>query len=188
MRFLKDSHLIKELRNNRRLQWLLLACFFILALSFSKKMADTVSANTLDLKRQSTLLARLKLAGTNSVSDADRLELVKQYQLSLESIPLASSSGVAEAQALSVNEERIGQLIEKPRTNLVGVERLENINVVFFQVRIETTGRLEEQQLIELLSQFDENADNFRLISFQYKPDSSYSVSVVGDYLFRESN
>ncbi|BFT31546.1 hypothetical protein D210916BOD24_27220 [Alteromonas sp. D210916BOD_24] len=187
MHFLKDSQLVRELNDNRRLQWLLLACLIILALSLSKKMIDIVSEDAFEVQRQANLLARLESAGDNVLTEDARQTLLAEYKAALTSIPVVSSSGVAEAQALSVNDMRIGHIVNKPRTNLIGVERLQRGDEVFFQVRIETAGRLDESQFIGLLSVFDENADSFRLVSFQFKPNASNAVSIVGDYLYRKS-
>lgn len=187
MHFLKDSQLTRELKNNRRLQWLLLACLIILALSLSKKMIDFVSDKAFETQRQADLLARLESANNNLVSDDLRQTLLAEYKTALDSISVVSSSGVAEAQALSVNDSIISEFISKPRTNLVGVEQLQSGDEIFFQVRIETSGRLNETKFVELLSLFEENAESFRLVSFQYKPAASNSVSIVGDYLYRKS-
>ncbi len=187
MHFLKNSQLARELNDNRRLQWLLLACLIIVALSLSKKMLDIVNDDAFEVQRQANLLSRLESAGKNVVTDDVRQSLFAEYKSALDSIPVVSSSGVAEAQALSVNDTAIGQFISRPRTNLIGVERLEAGDEVFFQVRIETAGRLDESKLIGLFSLFDENAERFRLVSFQYKPNASNAVTMVGDYLYRKS-
>jgi hypothetical protein len=182
------SQLYTEYQNNKRLQWMVVFILLILALSLLKSLSETVNKQQYDTLQQINLLARLTQSANNTV-DADIVKRLEEtYYNATSSLPQASSPSTAEAQALIEVEQKIGSLLTRKRLNLLGSEPFIQRTQTFWSVRIEVSGQLTENKLIDLLKYFDSGVKHRRIASFQYSPKTSNTINLVIDLMYMRAN
>lgn len=183
-----QSQLYIEYNKNRRLQWMSVGIVIILTLSLIKFYSDQQQQNRLQTKQQLALLAKYELTA-QSKTDPAISEAIDTANIAwLEVLPTAQSTSVAEAQALTEIEQKVGTLLSRKRLNLLGSEQLEGAKTILWQVRVEIAGQLSEVNLIELLQNFDNQNKHARIASFQYSPKTSNSINLVVDLLYQRVN
>jgi len=175
-----------ELRQNKRLQWMLLLVFSILLASLGKSFSDFVAEETIAVAPQRQLLTKLLEADVRPIEDLDVEGKSATAKQLLAQVPKASSKSVAEAQALTQIDVLINNYIDSGRATLVNTVDLSFGQQDFWQVRIEVRGKLAEKKLIGLLQQFDGTYVYQRIPSLQYRPKASNTVTLVVDYLFQK--
>lgn len=184
MQKIYQSQLFIEYKQNKRLQWMVVAIVAILALSLFKQFSDNRQQQRTQTQDQLELLARLEQTAQSNI-DANIVESINMaFSGWIDSLPKAVSSSVAEAQALTEIDQNLGKLFKRKRLNLLGSEQLDDSNHVFWQVRVEIAGQLSELDLIELLQYFDNTHKHARITSFVYSPKTSNSISLVVDLIY----
>jgi hypothetical protein len=184
---IKQSQVFLEYQKNPRLQWMVLGIVLILALSAIKQFAVQLQSQLIQTQSQLDLLARLQKTSEYSVDPNTSKAISDSYSNLIEQFPTAPSSSVAEAQALAKIEQTLGKLLKNKRLNLLGSEQLSSDNQIYWQVRIEIMGQLNELNLIEALQYFDKTHKNVRITSFQYSPKTSNAINFVVDFLFKRT-
>lgn len=185
---LAKSQLITEYQQNKRLQWMVLLIICILAISLLKQFSDKIGLQSNQTQNQLDLLARLEKTAQHTIDGNIIASINSGYSEWLESLPDAASASVAEAQALTEIEQNIGTLLKRKRLNLLGSEQLAGSKQDIWQVRVEVAGQLEELNLIELLSHFDNTDKHARIASFQYTPKTSNSINLVIDVIYKRAD
>jgi hypothetical protein len=185
---LAKSQLIAEYKQNKRLQWMVLLILCILAISLLKQFSDELSLQSNQTQNQLDLLARLEQTAQHTIDENIIASINRGYSDWLEYLPSAASASVAEAQALTEIEQNIGTLLKRKRLNLLGSERLIGSKQDIWQVRVEIAGQLDELNLIELLTHFDNTDKHARIASFQYSPKTSNSINLVIDVIYKRAN
>ncbi|ABG41740.1 hypothetical protein Patl_3234 [Paraglaciecola sp. T6c] len=185
---LAKSQLITEYQQNKRLQWMVLLIICILAISLLKQFSDKIGLQSNQTQSQLDLLARLEKTAQHTIDGNIITSINRRYSEWLESLPSAASASVAEAQALTEIEQNIGKLLKRKRLNLLGSEQLAGSKQVIWQVRVEIAGQLDELNLIELLTHFDNTDKHARIASFQYSPKTSNSINLVIDVIYKRAN
>lgn len=179
---------VNEYRGNRRLQWMLVAVLIILCISSIKWISDAITEIHDDVQRLVDLSARLEYTAAQPFNDELLQESQKTLEQALEVVPGAGSMSTAEAQALKQLERVLGDLIQQKRLNLLGSEEVKSNNTIFWQVRVEISGRLNNKDLIELLAHFDASQPHRRINALRYRPKASNTISLVADFLFRQAD
>ena len=185
---LQQQEWFTELKQNKRLQWMLLLVFVILLLSLSKTFSDFVYEEKAAIEPQRQLIKKLLQADARPLEELDIESKTNQAQSLLKGVPLATSKSVAEAQALTRVETLISDYVQSGRATLVNTTDLSFGQQDFWQVRIEVRGKLEEKKLIGFLEQFSGQFVHQRVASLQYRPKASNTFTVVVDYLFQKGN
>jgi hypothetical protein len=184
-----NSQLYTEYQSNKRLQWMAVLIVTILTLSLVKQLSEILSEQRSETSRQVNLLTRLTQTSTSVIDPEVVRKSDDAYANLLSSLPQASSPSTAEAQALVEVEQKIGLLLTRKRLNLLGSEAIGNNGLGIWSVRIEITGKLKEQDLIEVLGLFDAKVQHRRIASFQYSPAASNTINLVIDLMYmRASN
>tara|TARA_B100002049_G_C16004604_1_gene343055 strand:+ start:137 stop:712 length:576 start_codon:yes stop_codon:yes gene_type:complete len=185
---IKHSKAFDEFRANKRLQWLTLLVLAILLASFIKSVSDSVQEIETTTSQQQAMVNRLKAAAAVELSDTKLNEARIAVAELIEQAPSASSSSIAEAQALTLAEKQFLVLLKRSRANLVGTETVQYGNETFWQIRIELSGQLKPKSVFTLLQYFDGGLIYQRLASFQFRPKVSNDMSMVVDFLFRQES
>jgi len=181
--------MIDEFQSNLRLQWMVLVVLAILCISSISWLSSLVEDKRIDTQRLVNLLARLEQTAAQPFDEALLGESAQQLEQALDAIPAAGSASTAEAQALKQLEFILGDLITRKRLNLLGSDELKAHGHLFWQVRIEVNGQLNNKDLIELLTHFDASQAQRRINSFRYRPSASNSLSLVADFIYvRDDN
>ena len=140
-----------ELSSNRRLQWMLLTAMLIIYSSIVAALSNRISEMRSATVQVLNLSARLDAISERTI-DAKRLQqLEAEVNQTISRLPIATSSSVAEAQALKEVEAFVSPLISKKRITLLGVEPLETANDLLWQVRVQVTGRMVNSNFLSLL-------------------------------------
>jgi hypothetical protein len=182
-----QSSFYGEFNKNIRLQWMLVAVAAIITLSSLKYFSDTLEIRRIQTQSQVELLSRLEHAAKGSINYKADNEISSAYLSWIEAQPMAISSSVAEAQALTEVEQKFGKLLQRKRLNLVGSEKLLGVKQDIWQVRIEIAGQMAELDLIELLQHFDSEHKYARIASFQYSPKTSNTINMVIDLIYKRA-
>ena len=178
---------IDELHSNRRLQWMLLTAMLIIYSSIVAALSNRVLEMWSATVQVLNLSARLDAISERTI-DAKRVQqLEAEVNQTISMLPIATSSSVAEAQALKEVEAFVSPLISKKRLTLLGVEPLETPNDLLWQVRVQVSGRMVNSNFISLLAELEASHSSRRLNAFTYNPHSSNSLNFVVDFLFVES-
>jgi hypothetical protein len=183
-----NSQLYTEYQSNKRLQWMAVLIVTILTLSLVKQLSEILSEQRSQTSRQVNLLTRLTQTSTSVIDPEVVRKSDDAYANLLSSLPQASSPSTAEAQALVEVEQKIGLLLTRKRLNLLGSEAIGNNGQEIWSVRIEITGKLKEQDLIEVLGLFDAKVQHRRIASFQYSPTASNTINLVIDLMYMRAN
>jgi len=181
---LYQSSLYVEYQNNIRLQWMSVAIAAIITLSSIKYFSDALQIRRTQTQSQVELLSKLEHAAKDNINYEADEEISRAYFNWIEAQPKAPSSSVAEAQALTEVEQKLGKLFKRKRLNLIGSEKLSGINQDVWQIRIEIAGQMAELDLIELLQHFDSQHKYARIASFQYSPKTSNTINLVIDLIY----
>lgn len=182
---IKHSQSYQEFASNTRLQWLLLLVCAILALSLFKSLSDSTSEKSQEVITQLNLLTRLEQTAKKEVDQGVVQELSTRYNQWISLLPPASSVSTAEAQALTLIDNKVQPYLKRARLNLVGSEPLSLGETQLWQVRINVNGQLEEKRLLELIQHFDRGQKRVRLVSLQYSPKAKGTFSFVVDLIYR---
>ena len=185
---LQQQEWFAELKQNKRLQWMLLLVFVILLLSLSKTFSDFVNDEKTAIEPQRQLIKKLLQADARPLEELDIESVTSQAQSLLTQVPVATSKSVAEAQALTQVEALSSDYVQNGRATLVNTVDLNFGQQGFWQVRIEVRGKLDERELIGFLEQFSGQFMHQRIASMQYRPKASNTFTVVLDYLFQKGN
>lgn len=177
---------LNEVRENSRLQWLLVLVLFIVVLSLSDVMLGTIDAQASDVKSQARLLSKLNNAIENPIDENASKEISKALAERKETIPVSVSRSIAEAGALSSAEQKISVLLNNGRVDIVGTKTLTFANEAFWEVRIKIEGRMPPLKFIELLELFDGAEPHRRLVSMQYRPKAANVVTIVYDVMLKQ--
>ncbi|WP_102798348.1 hypothetical protein [Bowmanella denitrificans] len=182
-----STKLAKELHNNPRLQWLLLAVAVIIALSLIKSMVDSLAEQRGQIQGQLNLLARLQHSASSETDPEQSQRLAARLSELHDRLPVAPSASVAEAKALAEVESSIGSMLGRKRLSLIGSEPLTVGQQTYWSVRVDIAGQLPGPDYIRLLSMFDNTSGYRRIASLQYSPKTSDSLSLVVDLLYRQA-
>lgn len=183
---IKRSSAWSEFSSNRRLQWMTLGIVGILLLSGAKALLDRLDRNEKEALRTHGMIEKMVSAASDPVSEAMLQTVTEQLTKFDVSVPTVESSSIAEAEAFSSAKQIINTTIARPRSKLVGTEILTFGGQTFWQVRIQIDGGLHELNLIPLLKFFERKNVHIRLKSFDFKPDSRGTVTIVIDYLYKQ--
>ncbi|NVK55274.1 MAG: hypothetical protein HWE26_06640 [Alteromonadaceae bacterium] len=176
-----------ELQQNTRLHWLLLLIAVILLLSLTKSLSDSSEEFASDVQTKLQMLGRLQRAADDEVPDTVMQEAIESVENIKQTIPVAQSVSVAEAEALSAVSKLTNDFITEGRASLVGSSELNFGSSRFWQVRVEYQGKMSQRSLFGLLTIMDGSKPAFRVISFRYRPGRSDSITVVLDFLYRNA-
>ena len=183
---IKNTPLIEEFRQNTRLQWLLLLVFIILMLSVTKRFSDFVNEAEAERETQFSLFQRV-LAAANQPLDENSVEKAEAlYQNAFANLPTAVSDSVAQAQALKRMEQITTNRISRSRVSLVSSDRISFGRKSGWQIRLNVAGQMPEKALINFLSETSGNHADTRLLSLQYNPKVSNTISFVVDFVYVE--
>lgn len=183
-----ESPLANEIRQNKRLQWLLLIIAAILVLSVVKGFIDVNDDIESELDSKESLLIRLKSAAEQEISPEIFQSLNSREEAIRSSFPVAVSVSIAEAEALSAINAIANGLISDGRAKLIGSDTLTFGEQIFWQVRVEYQGELSQRELTALLGNLDGSKPEVRLVSFRYRIGRSNSVNLILDFLYRKDN
>lgn len=177
---------VVEIREQARIQWLLLIVLILILISISKIAYDSV----LNAKRETNAVVSLhqrllKVQATEFSEDLLSAETKKATAL-LAEIPDASSLSTAEASALAELETLLSNTLERSRFNLLGTDSILVGDQYLWSVRIEINGMLPEENLTPFFDVFSPQAKHRRVSSMQYSPKASNGLIVVADMLFKE--
>lgn len=187
MEIFKQSQAWGELKENKRLQWLIFVVLCILLLSFGKRTSDANSDLEAQLLSQVNLLGRLESAAQFSFDEQSKLNLEQAYLASIEVIPVVASESIAEAQALSRLKKSYGDIVVDGRSILVNTERLVWGDQEFWQVRAEQRGKIKPENMFQFLQSLDGSDPAIRLNSMRYREGRKQgSIVYVVDFLFRK--
>lgn len=185
---LASSQLYTEYQSNKRIQWMMVCIVIILVISLVKQFSDNINQQRSETLTQINLLARLSATANNTIDENIVSSLEASYVKLLSTLPKATSASTAEAQALTEIEKNLGVLITRKRLNLLGSEQLGQDPQTFWTVRIEVSGQLSENKLIDLLQYFDSQVQHRRIASFQYSPKISNTINLVIDLMYMSAN
>lgn len=183
----ENTSLLKELKANVRLQWLLLLVMLILIISFLKATIDANAELYDELSAQQLATSRLATALKTPI-DENSLESARENMASmLASIPVAASMNIAEAQALSRVTKLREKVYNQGRTSLVGTEVLNFGANQLYQTRIELSGSHNLLNFIEVLKHVDERQSHLRIMTLQLRAGSrNSSLTLVVDFLHKQ--
>lgn len=182
----RNSQMLQEFNDNKRLQWLILVIVAILCASGIKALSDKNEALAEETKTQLRLLTRLKAASLVELSteQVDEIEVAAQQVLS--TIPDAPSVSVAEANALSKIDQIVSNL-QRGRSSLVGTEVFSVSGNTIWEVRVEVQGQLDEQYLSAFLKKVDGRDPTLRVVSLRYRPSNRGAFATVVDFIFKQA-
>jgi hypothetical protein len=183
---LKSSPAFLELENNKRLQWMLILIASILMLSLTKSYYDFVEQEKEERGKQAALFQRMQSAANQPLNERITAEVKALYNETFSKLPVAASDSVAQAKALTLMENIIANKIERPRVNVVLSEPLSFGEKNGWQVRLNVSGQMPEKRLIGLLSNISGDKPAIRLLSMQYNPKLSNTLTLVADFLYIE--
>ncbi len=185
--FHKDNSLLAELKENTRLQWMLLAIGVILVLSVTKSFSDANKELHGDIQTKLALLERLQAAVSEEIP-AETIDLISNNASEINStIPEVQSVSVAEAEALSAVGKLTSDVIDDGRASLIGSEDINYGGRDFWQVRVEFKGKMDQRALTKLLTLFDGSRPQVRVISLRFQPNSNGNIGLVLDFLYRKN-
>ncbi|MBD1389808.1 hypothetical protein IC617_10250 [Neiella sp. HB171785] len=183
---IKQSNAYIEFAANIRLQWLSLAVLAILLISAIKAAGDATAAQSAEVATQLKLVSRLEATSQNEIDEETISALQSHHEDWLKVLPSASSSSTAEAQALTRADANIKPFLARARLNLIGSEPLTFGAVSLWQVRINVTGQLPNERVIDFMKFIDRTHKDARLVSLQYSPKASNSINLVVDIIYRK--
>jgi len=163
---------------------MILAVLVLVFLSISAWFSSLVTELREETAAAINFSSRLQYLSDKHIDKAKLKRLKEEVDRQIILFPTAQSESVAEAQALKELEDILGPLIYKKRLNLLGSERLDTDNTLFWQVRIEVSGQLQSTKLIDLLSYFDATQVHRRLNALRYQLNRSNTVNLVVDVLY----
>ncbi|MDC8833002.1 hypothetical protein [Alteromonas gilva] len=183
----KNSPVMLELQQNIRLHWLLLLIAVILLLSLTKSLSDSSDEFAAEVQNKLQMLGRLQRAADDEVPDSVMQSVRESVETIKQTIPVAQSVSVAEAEALSAVSKLTTEFISDGRASLVGSSELNFGTSRFWQVRVEYQGKMSQRNLSGLLAIMDGSKPALRIISLRYRPGRSDSITVVLDFLYRNA-
>ncbi|MBO1254145.1 hypothetical protein J3L16_00440 [Alteromonas sp. 5E99-2] len=182
-----SSSSFKELQANVRLQWLILAVFSILLLSLSDTLLSPLAEKKAEVQQQHSYLNRLSNLEETNIDEKNIDKINDSLSKQLKHYSTASSLSNAEARALESVERALRKSIQRIRLNLIGSEAINMGNQTFWNVRIDVSGKIKNQEVISFLNKIDYKKQDWRISSVQYSPKSTGSLSIVIDVLYMES-
>ncbi|GBL04178.1 hypothetical protein [Glaciecola sp. KUL10] len=183
----KNSDLYLQVKNQTRLQWLLLVVMLILAISLCERLIVAVNSQSNELSRSYELMEKLENVKAHPLSEKTISEIDTAFDSILKQMQTVNSVSVAEADALKQMESLVADVFKSLRMNLIGNDSLTLASYEVITIRVQASGQLEAANLVTLLEKI-ENSANQRLYTFQYSPRTSDRVEIVIDFQFLESN
>lgn len=182
----RNSQMLQELNDNKRLQWLILIIIAILCASGVKALGDKNNALVEEIQTQQRLLTRLKAASLVELSTEQVSEITAAAQKVLATVPNAPSVSVAEANALSKIDQVVDNL-QRGRSSLVGSEAFTVSGNTIWEVRVEIQGQLDEQHFSAFLRKVDGRDPTLRVVSMRYRPSNRGAFATVVDFIFKQA-
>lgn len=183
-----NSELIKEYQSNKRLQWMVVGIAAVLVVSLCKQISVSLGSQRDATKNQLRLLSKLISTANQEFNAKELLVLESNVESALSSIKTVASASTAEAQALQDIEQKIGKYISRKRLKLIGSDEVLAGNHVFWSVRIEIAGQLNEKDFIQVLHFFDTTKEDARISSMQYSPKTSNTITLVVDLMYKRGS
>lgn len=187
LKILTYSNLNTEFAKNKRFHWMMVILLAVALLSLSKSLRDHTFNLNREVLAKMTHLAKLQNSASVHVEDDYISEIKSELKSLREQIPSAPSGSIAQAIALSNIEKKFEGLASEKRLNLVGMEKVMVNDEIYWNIRIEIIGKLDNNRVVDFLDEFDFEETSTRIVSYNHSPDRLFYLNVVADFLFYES-